>query len=83
MKITFTIFFLAAFISIKAQSNSDAFVNSKMFRAQQYLTGNGEQKNEAAAFELYMTCAKLGRAQAMIMVGVMYKNGMGTEVDEN
>jgi tetratricopeptide (TPR) repeat protein len=83
MKITFTIFFLAAFISIKSQSSSDVSVNSNMFKAQQYLTGNGEQKNEAAAFELYMTCAKLGRPQAMNMVGVMYKNGMGTGVDEN
>lgn len=83
MKIATTFLAFISFASSNGQMNpGDSSINSKMYKAQQYLSGVGEQRNEAAAFQFYLQCAELGKPQAMTMVGSMFKNGTGTEVNK-
>ena len=77
IKATFALILLISF-NAKAQTTiNDSAINFKMYKAQQYLTGTGEPKNETTAFQLYLQCALMSKPQAMNMVGVMYKKGIG------
>ncbi len=80
MKIAFISFLLLFSPSLSAQQISaiDSIINTKMYAAQKYLSNKNGSYNEEEAFKLYLECAKLGKHQAMQMVGLMYRDGKGT-----
>lgn len=48
---------------------------------QALLTGNGVEKNEAAAFDLFTQAAVRGDQDAMVALALMYKNGIAVPQD--
>ena len=82
MKFVILFFVIFSVQNINGQTIlNDSLINLKMYKAVQFLSGSGGSKNIKTAFELYLECAKAGKPQAMIMAGLMYRNGTG--VDSN
>ena len=66
--------------NLKKASNS-GFLPSIILLADTYLQGRLIPKNEKGAFEQYLKGARLGNGKCQYQVAVMYRDGIGTEVD--
>ena len=66
--------------NLKKASDS-GFLPSIILLADTYIQGRLIPKNEKGAFEQYLKGARLGNGKCQYQVAVMYRDGMGTEID--
>ena len=62
----------------------EAQMKANMKDAERYLKGNGgKPKDKSKALQLYKQCAEAGNAKAMNAVGMQYRLGLGTAIDND
>lgn len=64
---------------VQAAEQGDAKSQAKL--GAMYLLGQGQEKNEAKAFEWFTKAAKQGHVQAQVVVAAMYDSGLGVNND--